>query len=161
MIDITAPENSQAFVPPIASPAKRLGCGSCNMCCILLEVRSIGKPSGMRCWHTGVHGGCEVHASKATDPTLAACHHWRCLFLETQRVDDPTIRMNRDLRPDICHVVMGPQDPEDNTLLYVQVDPRHPGSYLKEPVYSYLKGILDRGGKISLIIGSQRAEFTG
>lgn len=138
---------------------RKQDCGACNLCCKLLAVPDIQKPARMLCWWTGVHGGCERHAEKATAPELKACHQFRCLWLASQ--DQPGQEMPRGMRPDISHVVMGPQDPKDETLLYVQVDPDYPKAWLDPTVHGYLQGILSRGGKVEVILDNARWPLDG
>jgi hypothetical protein len=133
------------------------GCGACNLCCRLLAVPDIYKPARMLCWWTGVHGGCSRHHEKPTswDPTheLMACAQFECLWLTSQTHEDPTKQMPRHLRPDQCHVVMGPPDQADETLIYIQVDPDYPSAWLEPEVEQYLAGITERGGRVEVIVG--------
>lgn len=137
----------------MTKPSPSLSCGACNLCCKLLEVKDIGKPARMSCWWTTVHGGCFRHSEKATAPELAACHQWECVWLNSQKHEDVSLRQPRHLRPDMTHVVLGPQDPEDRTLLYVNVDPDHPSAWKKGPIATYLQQIVERGGKLEIIVG--------
>lgn len=130
-----------------------LGCGACSLCCSLLGVPDIGKPARMRCWHTTVHGGCAVHADKGSDPNLLACSQFKCVWLASQDRED---RLPRSLRPDQCHVVLGPQDRNDDTLLYVQVDPAYPSAWKKGLIASYLSERVARGAKLEIIIDETR-----
>lgn len=136
-----------------------LGCGACNLCCKLLAVPDINKPARMLCWWTGVHGGCQRQSEKASDPALLACAQFKCLWLASQTHENEEYHQPRAMRPDITHVVIGPYDREDDTLIYVQVDPEHPSAWKKEPVASYLRGIMDRGGKCELVIGERHVRL--
>jgi hypothetical protein len=159
-----------------------LSCGSCNFCCTFLRVPDIGKPSGTTCWWTTVHGGCQRQAEKP-DPEhvryddetgmfslqpgqegksldLLACAQFRCLWLDSQQSADPGLRHQRHMRPDMSHVMLGPQAVEDERLLYVHVDPAHQDAWRSEPIASYLNDILQRGGRIELNIGNIRYELT-
>lgn len=134
-----------------------LGCGSCNLCCHLLAIPDLAKPARMWCEHAlRPHGGCAVHGLKASEPSLAACVSFECLWLQSQRRVDPTERLGIELRPNRCGVVMGPQDQDDPELLYVQVDPDKPQAWKAPLVAEYLDGILARGGRIEVIIGERR-----
>lgn len=131
----------------------KLSCGSCNSCCTLLQVPDIGKPAQMRCWHTSVHGGCNVQSEKETDPSLLACHQFKCIWLASQDLDDPDARFAREFRPDMSHVMFGPWDQEDSTLLHVNVDPNYPTAWRAPKIIEYLEEVQTRGAKIQLIIG--------
>jgi hypothetical protein len=131
-----------------------LGCGACNLCCKLIAVPDIGKPAGMTCWNTTIHGGCTKHADKAIDPSLAACASYKCLWLESQSYDEPK-RQPRAMRPDQTHVVMGVPDPDnlDSKVLHVHVDPNHPASWREPRVAHYLNDFLARGAELEVHIG--------
>jgi hypothetical protein len=153
------------------------GCGSCNLCCKLLHVPDIGKPAGMTCWWTTVHGGCvrqaekpnpaaadfdeetgvhTLHASEVgKDLSLLACATFECLWLESQRLEDSK-RLLRIMRPDMTHVVMGPADPNDPGLLYIQVDPEHPTAWRAPRVAAYLNAMLAKGARLEVICGESR-----
>src|SRR5215471_2066026 len=107
----------------------------------------------MLCWWTGVHGGCQRQADKDTDPSLLACAQFKCLWLESQYREEPEFKLPRVMRPDQCHVMFGPQDREDNTLIYVHIDPEYPDAWREPEIVDYLDGIVSRGGKIEMILG--------
>jgi len=52
--------------------------------------------------------------------------------------------------------MMGPQEPSDNTLLYVHVDPEYPDAWTEPEIFGYLKDIIKRGGKIEMFVGEER-----
>jgi hypothetical protein len=87
------------------------------------------------------------------DQSLAACAQFKCVWLESQSHPDEDKVMSRMLRPDMCHVVLGPVDKENPLLLHVHVDPDHAGSWKEKGIYDYLQGVLVRGGEISLSVG--------
>jgi hypothetical protein len=136
-------------------------CGACNLCCKLLAVPDIGKPARMLCWHTGLHGGCAVHREKETDPKLTACHQWKCVWLASQGLEDETKRGSRMLRPDMCHVVLGPFDRDDPHLLYVQVDPAYSAAWKNSHVQAYLSEVISKGARIEVIIDEVRFRWDG
>lgn len=138
-----------------------LGCGSCNLCCKLLAVPDIHKPARMLCWWTTIHGGCSRHEEKSTAPELAACASWKCVWLASQTHPDLSKRLPRHLRPDQCHVVLGPQDRDNPNLLYIHVDPAHPTSWKDSEIGRYIEDIQDRGGLIEVIVGESRVDMTG
>lgn len=153
------------------------GCGSCNACCKLLNVPDISKPARMLCWWTTVHGGCARQAEKpdmaalvfgadgnaepqeGKDMALQACAQFKCLWLASQTRDDPGEVMPRHWRPDMSHVVMGPHDREDPLLLHVQVDPDHPTAWRDPDIFGYLSRIVERGGKVEIILGEIHFEL--
>lgn len=129
------------------------GCGSCSACCTLLGVPDIGKAPRMRCWHTTMHGGCAIHG-EATKPS--ACKSFKCLWLASQERPDA---MPRSMRPDLSHVVLGPQDKEDSTLIYVQVDAAYPKAWREGEIGEHIQGILAKGLKVEILVGEERLMF--
>lgn len=137
-----------------------MSCGACSLCCKVLQVPDIQKPARMLCWWTTIHGGCQRHNDKLTDPNLLACAQFKCLWLESQDQEVEGLRMSRSMRPDQCHVMFGPQDREDETLIYVHVDPDFPDAWVDLGVLNYLRGIINRGGRVELFVGEERFMFT-
>ena len=129
-----------------------MSCGACNVCCKLLSVPDIDKPARMTCWWTSIHGGCSRQHEKETDPNLLACKQFQCLWLASQFHDDPEKRLPRSMRPDQTHVMLGPQDREDETLIYCHVDPEFADAWREPEILDQLSGIVERGGKVSFAI---------
>jgi hypothetical protein len=75
-------------------------CGTCTLCCKLVEVEDLQKPAGRWCGFCSsgqiypAHKGCQIH-DQPQQP--AACKRFRCLWLAG---DWPV-----DLRPDRSGVV--------------------------------------------------------
>lgn len=150
-------------------------CGACNLCCKLLHVPDIGKPAQMTCWWTTVHGGClrqkdkpnpaAVDFNEATgiftlqssqegkDLSLLACATFQCLWLNSQSHEDISRRKPRYLRPDITHVVIGPQNPHDEMVLPVQVDPAYADAWRQEPIAGELNALITRGARLTINVG--------
>jgi len=135
-------------------------CGACNLCCKVLHVPDIGKPANMTCWWTTIHGGCLRQADKATAPELQACAQWKCLWLESQAHENEAFRQPYHLRPDKTHVVLGPQDRDDETLLYVHVDPAHADAWREPGVAAILNDIISRGGRLCIYVGENHFEVS-
>lgn len=131
------------------------GCGACNLCCTLLHIPDMGKPPGMTCWHTTIHGGCKVHAEKAIDPQLQACHQFKCVWLASQDHEDESKRGTRAMRPDQIHVVLGPYDRNDPTLVYVHVDPAYKDAWNQPSVRAYMDEQAKKGAKFCVVIGDR------
>lgn len=132
------------------------GCGSCNFCCEFIGVPDIGRPKGMRCWNTTVHGGCTRQAEKLTSSDMQACAQFECVWLQSQ--SRPKEEWIRHARPDISHVMFGPPDPDDDMRLFVHVHPGHPTAWKKEPVSTYLAEMAEKGIKIRVYVGEMTIE---
>jgi hypothetical protein len=72
-------------------------CGDCQLCCKLLPVKSVAKPSGQRCRHQRVAKGCAVYANLMR--VSPECHFWTCRWLINDDAGD--LR-----RPDRSHYVI-------------------------------------------------------
>lgn len=107
-------------------------CGTCQLCCILVPVRELGKEAGQKCKHQ-CRKGCAVYHT--TRP--ASCRIWSCQW---RRGDDT------GLRPDRSHLVVDCMPDfivasDDNTgeqykvgVIQVWIDPRYPGAH-KDPAF--------------------------
>lgn len=135
------------------------GCGACNLCCKLLAVPNIGKPSQTLCWWTTLHGGCSRQSEKSSAPELQACRQFECLYLQSQTHPNPQRRAARAMRPDLCHVVIGPQHPQDDQLMFVQVDPAFPSAWRELPVAPWIDEMIEAGVRLEIIIGNTRVEL--
>lgn len=94
------------------------------------------------------------------DMSLAACAQFRCLWLDSQNHTDPLLQQPRTMRPDQTRVMLGPQDLDDERLLYVHVDPNHPDAWRQDPVASYLRDLLNRGGRLEIMIGEVKFQVS-
>lgn len=127
-------------------------CGACNFCCRVLDIKSLSKPAHMLCWNTGLHGGCSVQHLKTSDPSLAVCAGFKCVWLESQNFEDESRHGSRPMRPDQSHV-MFIRDNVDPKLLWVHVDPNHREAWRNMPVSAYLDEVIEKGGHLEIIVG--------
>ena len=137
-----------------------LSCGSCSLCCKLLSIPDMGKPARVWCWHAiRPHGGCAVHAQKTTDPTLDACNVFRCEWLRSQDRDDPGERMPREMRPDLCGVLLGPRDHEGGKHLYVHVERERANAWRRDDIAHHIDLVRRNGIGVTVVIGEQHIEL--
>lgn len=104
-------------------------CGTCQLCCKLLPVPTIGKAGGQRCLAQRHGKGCRIYNNRPL-----ACRTWSCRWL----ADRETAGMPR---PDRCHYVidqeadtvrLAPHDgspPTHARVFQVWVDPDHRQAY--------------------------------
>ena len=133
-------------------------CQDCTGCCIVFEVKDVGKAFGEPCRHLGktLFGtGCTIYNDRPD-----ACKHYVCLWLDSQRrIEVPTLPEN--LRPDVCKVVLGWPWGMDRETLFVYPFPGHETAWQKPPVGPLLKSILAKGGKIVVVAGDKRIAIKG
>lgn len=122
-------------------------CGDCDLCCRLLEVRSLhkGRNADCRHLHSGGERGCAIYRTRPR-----ACQGFECLWLESQRRTDGWV-MPAEMRPDRSHVVMGPPRLPKRDWLTVHVDPLYPNAWREGKVGEYLRMLVEERG-INLVI---------
>ncbi len=132
-----------------------MSCGSCTLCCRLLEVREIDKPAGHACTHIDKQrGGCRIYAERP-----GACRSFECLWLQSQA--RPGQQMPAELRPDRSHVVFVmdamviPANEIDTETreLFLHVDPDHPRAWQAHLPSIAIRTFLNRGGTVHITIG--------
>jgi hypothetical protein len=120
-----------------------------------MAVPDLNKPSCIWCAHAErPHGGCRVY-DKPEKPQ--ACTDFACLWLVSQGRSE-TDRMPDVMRPDRSGVVFHDARNGDNTL-YVNVAPEHPEAWQLPMIKAHIDMVLDRGCKVSVIIGGRRIEL--
>ena len=116
-------------------------CGDCQLCCKLLPIAEVRKPSNQRCQHQCA-GGCAIYTDRPT-----SCKMWNCEWV--LGLED-TANMQR---PDEVHYVIDTGldivTVMDEKLLVIQVwvDPDYPDAH-EDPG---LRDMLDRGRQPALI----------
>ena len=77
---------------PTAFLVSERSCGSCTVCCRVLEIKALEKPAGILCRHnTG--SSCGIYPERPE-----ACARWHCLWRKIGALPE-------DLRPDRAGVV--------------------------------------------------------
>jgi hypothetical protein len=133
-------------------------CQDCTGCCTVFEVKEVNSEMGVPCKHIGktlAGSGCEIYLSRPE-----ACQRYVCLWLDSQRrVEVPTLP--EAMRPDVCKVVLGWPWGVDRETLHVYPYPGHETAWQKEPVRSYLRSIVAKGGKLVIVMGGKRLVIKG
>jgi hypothetical protein len=68
-------------------------CGSCTLCCVLLEIRDKQSPPLERCPNCNLTVGCNIYDNRPED-----CRNFNCSW----RLDN---NAHADMRPDKCHII--------------------------------------------------------
>src|SRR5262249_255642 len=107
-------------------------CGSCSLCCRLLDVPEIGKPKHGWCQHCRPgKGGCSIYDQRPQVCPDYACG-WLSGPLSPRHWFPPKAKMIVDTHRD------------KGTGVYtvrILVDPRHPDRWREQPYYSDIKQI--------------------
>lgn len=127
-------------------------CGSCNLCCDILEVAAVDKPVNQLCRHWETGKGCTIY-----DRRPQMCRSFSCAWLQGHFSDDwfpVTARM-------VVHFSQG--------ALNVQVDPDCPDRWREEPYFSRLSELSLNGIRVSgnpgyatlVVVGSDKFLLLG
>ena len=100
------------------------GCGTCSLCCKLLEIGELGKPAGDWCQHVLKGRGCSIYASRP-----AACAEFTCGYLLWKEAGEHWL-------PSKARMVIAAQGDD---RLAVHVDPATPNVWKTSPYYDDLK----------------------
>ena len=120
-------------------------CGSCTLCCKLLEIPALEKPEGQWCSHCAIGVGCKIYESRP-----APCRDFACLWLESQSEKHP---LPADLRPDRCKMVLTFTPDRKDVLGYC--DPASPDAW--KGALRLLQVIASQGHRV--MFGNGREHF--
>jgi hypothetical protein len=122
-------------------------CGSCTLCCKLLEIPVLNKPQGQWCTHCAAGQGCTIYEKRP-----APCRGFECLWLESQKQKHP---LPAALRPDRCKVVLTFTPDRQDVLGYC--DPASPDDWKEPGLFRLLTLIAEQGHRV--MMGNGRAHF--
>lgn len=120
-------------------------CGSCTMCCKVLEIEEISKPRGQWCPECKPGTGCTVY-----DQRPVPCRTFECLWLQMQAKGGWQPRM----RPDKVHVMFTVHP--DQTSLIAHVDPARPDAFKGKTVDIFMKEMALKGMNTTIVVGEKR-----
>lgn len=106
-------------------------CGPCGLCCKLMTIPALQKPSHSWCPNYVMKQGCGIYAERPD-----ACRAFMCQYL----VSD----LPEAWRPDRARFMMWTGS--EARRLIVEVDPASPLAWRKEPYYGQLKAWSNRNG---------------
>lgn len=117
-------------------------CGTCSLCCKVLEIPELAKAKGAWCRHVVSGQGCGIYAGRP-----AVCRRFVCGWL--RRDDLPEI-----WKPSLSGMVLVEED--EGRRLIAHVDPARPDAWRREPYYSDLRRwareAVPRGGQIAVYV---------
>ncbi len=100
-------------------------CGTCSLCCKVMEITALNKPRGVWCYNCNPRIGCTVYADKPNE-----CSKFYCGYLTNPDLGE-------EWKPDHSRIVISSD--LDGRRLWVNVDPQRPDAWKKEPYYSKIK----------------------
>jgi hypothetical protein len=105
----------------LPAPPRARQCGSCNLCCDVLEVTDVAKPVNELCRHWQIGAGCTIY-----DHRPPMCRSFTCAWLQGHLGDE--------WFPESAGIVLHFSQDAVN----VQVDPRRGDRWREEPYFSKL-----------------------
>lgn len=146
------------LVPTFVNGPKPAACDECDLCCRVIGVEEIDKPRGHACPHlvAGKKGGgcCGIFERQPE-----SCRMFFCGWRASQYLS-PKHRMPITMRPDHCGVVIGPIDEENESKIYLNVDPGRPDSWKDPDVLEYIKTYIRNGVEVVLYVGDAATTFS-
>lgn len=117
-------------------------CGTCTLCCELVSVSEIGKPSFARCQHQrdifSATPGCAIYAQRPY-----SCRAWSCLWLKDASWPD-------ELKPDRCGFVVDEMvdivkiDGNEHPCAQIWVAKGHEESWRDPVAYSVIAALIEK-----------------
>jgi hypothetical protein len=121
-------------------------CGTCTLCCKLLDIPVLKKPQGQWCVHCAIGKGCTIYETRPQP-----CRDFECMWLESQKEKHP---LPAELRPDRCKVVLTFSPDRKDVLGFC--DPATPDAWKGAPL-RLLQVIAGRGHRV--MVGNGREHF--
>lgn len=125
--DASRPVGSSVPSPAVAGRS----CGSCSLCCKVLEVKPMFSAAGQWCKLCDPGRGCKQHMLRPKE-----CRDFNCLWL-TDAMFDP------EWKPEVAKFVMSLEYNE--TCLAIHVDPKLPNAWRKDPYAKTIRTLVEKG----------------
>ena len=116
------------------APALGRSCGSCTLCCKVLDIEHFEKPAGKLCVHCVLGKGCTTYETRPE-----VCQDYECLWL-TERDVPPMLKPDR-----IGTLFM--EDPDNEDYLAV-CDPSKPLAWRNPIVFKHLVAMAKAGHNV-------------
>jgi hypothetical protein len=120
-------------------------CGSCSLCCKVMEIKELKKPMNKWCSHCAKGAGCSIYPTRPTE-----CRTFNCLWLKDESFPD-------EFRPQRSKIVFTVE--HDGGRLSAYVDASFPAAWREKRVYALLKRWsafqAQRNGQMLVFIGTK------
>ena len=100
-------------------------CDGCTLCCKVMGIKELEKPSGVWCEHCEMGVGCRIYASRP-----AECASFTCGYLAIAALGE-------EWKPSRSKIVLSLN--ADGKRVVAHTDPARPDAWKQEPYYSVLK----------------------
>ena len=121
----------------LAEPVPGRSCGTCTLCCKLMKVSELDKPSGTWCKHVVQGKGCGTYETRPH-----SCRAFLCGYLSTESLSDAWY-------PGRCKIVLSSSE----RGITAQIDPSRPDVWRQAPYYEQFKSwarVMSPMGRIRL-----------
>jgi hypothetical protein len=117
-------------------------CGTCSLCCKLIEIEELHKPEGKWCPHCEPgKRGCLIYEDRPP-----SCRGFHCGWLQSDS-------FGSEWKPTTSKMVLAPEQMMNGDRLTVYVDPSFPTAWRNEPYHSQLTELaLRMAGTAQLLI---------
>lgn len=117
-------------------------CGACTLCCKLLAVQELNKPTNKWCDHCIPGNGCKIYNGRPF-----SCKEFECGWLLSN--------LPIEYRPDHSHIIITGETAElDSVILHV--DPRYSQAYESKIGKRIVNIIINNGKSVVLVTGEKR-----
>jgi hypothetical protein len=107
------------------APAPVRGCDGCTLCCKVMKVPTLDKPSGKWCPHCKTGTGCGIYETRPTE-----CRIFICGYLWFPEIAP-------EWKPSVSRLVINTEVVDGSTTIFV--DPARPDAWRRQPYYAHLK----------------------
>ena len=114
------------------NPVKARECGTCTLCCKLIEVTELEKPQNTWCKSCKPGKGCGSYDTRPSD-----CRTFYCGWMADGSFDD-------NWRPDRAKFIMSYEPGTDR--MFIVCETAFPGAWRREPFYARIKSFLTAPG---------------
>ena len=118
-------------------------CGECTLCCKLMGVPELKKPSAKWCESCDQGKGCTVYEERPN-----SCRNFQCFWLMDENFPD-------DFRPDRIHALAAFNDTPDSVVLHV--DPAKPKALRSPAVRALIDALHKVYPRVFLLSGKESA----
>lgn len=118
-------------------------CGECTLCCKLMGVPELKKPSAKWCADCDQGKGCTVYETRPP-----SCRNFQCFWLSDEGFPD-------DFRPDRIGALAAFNDSPDSAVLHV--DPAKKRALSSPRVDALIKALLKTYSKVFIVQGKENA----
>jgi hypothetical protein len=138
-------ESEASIANGIAAPAAVRGCGGCTLCCKVMAVKPLNKPSGTWCQHCTTGAGCGIYEQRP-----AECAAFICGYLSLPELSE-------EWKPAVSRLIISTFTTGNRINVYV--DPARPDAWRRQPYYASLQAwaarTLAKRGQVVVRVGNR------